>query len=118
MKKLFLTLGAVLAFGIASAQTDTTSPTSANKTDKKKPQTQRDTRTDAQKTRAAQKNINDLEQNTNAISPSMQVQPALNPNSSAMPQYTPPVSPIPPGAPTSPTDPTSPTPAVPNTPKQ
>lgn len=39
MKKAFLTLGAVLAFGIASAQSDTTTTTarSAQKTEKNKP---------------------------------------------------------------------------------
>jgi len=115
MKKLLLTLGTIFIFNIASAQSDTTK----SKVDSKKTQIVRDIRTDAQKKQAAQKNINDLEQNTNAITPSMQVQPALNPNSSAMPQYTPPVSPPPPAAttsgtlqinPTTPVNPTSPTP--------
>jgi len=112
MRKLFLTLGAVLVFGIASAQTDTARTKVNNKTT----QTQRratDTRTSDQKRVDAQKNINDLEKNTNRISTPATPQPSINTNSSATPQLTPPVSPPPPGAPV---NPGAPVPAAPTTP--
>jgi hypothetical protein len=101
MKKLFLTLGAILVFGLASAQT-TTSKAKATKT---KTQTDRakkaDTRTPAQQKSDAEKNINAFEEN-NIPTPPASAAGNVNTNSSAMPQVTPPVTTPPPGAPINP----------------
>lgn len=111
MKKMFLTLGAILVFGIASAQTDTTRTHAQKqkaKTEKSRKSVQ-DTRTQSQINSDTQRNINSVERPINATpTPPASAPGSVNTNSSAMPQVTPPVSTPPPGAP-----PTTPQPAVP-----
>jgi len=119
MKKIFLTLGAVLAFGIASAQTDKTSTPAQKqkaKTEKSIKSVQ-DTRTQSQMNTDAQKNINSVERPINATpTPPASAPGSVNTNSSAMPQVTPPVTTPLPGAPLTTPQPATPVPA--NTPRQ
>lgn len=119
MKKMFLTLGAILVFGIASAQTDTTRTPAQKqkaKTEKSRKSAQ-DTRAQSQMNTDAQKNINSVERPINATpTPPASAPGSVNTNSSAMPQVTPPVTPPPPGAPTTTPQPATPVPS--NTPRQ
>lgn len=107
MKKLFLTLGAILVFGIVSAQTDTAKTTSKSRTQTdraKKQARQTDTRTPKQQRRDADRNLNSLEKNNNSVipTPPASAPGSVNTNSSAMPQVTPQVTTPPPGAPMTP----------------
>lgn len=100
MKKLFLTLGAVLAFSFASAQT-TTSKAKTKSTTQADRAKKVDTRTPAQQKSDAEKNINMMEENS-IPTPPASAPGNVNTNSSAMPQVTPPVTTPPPGAPLTP----------------
>lgn len=119
MKKIFLTLGAILVFGITSAQTDTTKTPAQKqkaKTERSRKATQ-DTRTQSQLNSDAQKNINSVERPVNAIpTPPASAPGSVNTNSSAMPQVTPPITTPPPGAPPTTPQPASPVPS--NQPRQ
>jgi Ni/Co efflux regulator RcnB len=100
MKKLFITLGAILAFGIASAQTATTR--TKNTTSRTQKAKTTDTRTTTEKKRNAERNASSLQQNNTIPTPPASAPGSVNTNSSAMPQVTPPVSSPPPGAPMTP----------------
>jgi hypothetical protein len=100
MKKLFITLGLILVFGMASAQTGTTR--AKNTTSRSQPAKTTDTRTTTEKKRDAERNVSSLQQNNTIATPPASAPGTVNTNSSAMPQVTPPVSSPPPGAPMTP----------------